>query len=214
MSEGKVSRVPPALQKILKYDAYITNEFLTWANKILDVDAYRVHCKALEISCHGIPWFAFWIAFSWLFNNPNLVQMQVNMLLGLITDIMLVAVAKAYFRRKRPPKNIKDDPLTRNVDIFSFPSGHASRAIFAAYFFTKLWPINFLLVPFLWVWSISVSLSRILMNRHYIMDVLGGTVLGIFNGLLIDFLWVEDSTAKWLFNIVSDEKLDGGEYHV
>lgn len=215
MSELKASRVPPALQQILKYDAYITNEFLTWINKLIVVDTLTTYCKALEISCHGIPWFAFWIAFTWLFDNPTLVQMQVNILLGLFIDIVMVAVAKAYFRRKRPPRNIYNDPIANiSMDVFSFPSGHASRSVFVAYFFTRLWPVHFILIPLFIVWSVAVCLSRLLLNRHYILDILGGALLGILNGLLIDLLWVEDSTARWLLNIVSDDKLDGGEYHV
>lgn len=129
-------------------------------------------------------------------------------------DIILIAVTKAYFRRKRPIAN-KDDALGQmGPDVFSFPSGHASRSIFVLYFFTQLYPLPVLCYGPLIAWATAVCLSRILMNRHYILDVIGGCFLGVFQGLLLEFLWISEDTAKSLMSIVSDEKLDGGEYHV
>ncbi|CAH1968302.1 unnamed protein product [Acanthoscelides obtectus] len=89
MTETK-RRPPEAIQKILKFDSYVTNQFVTLVNKHLPfMKSLTMHYQALEISCHGIPWFAFWIAFTWLFNNSHLVQMQVNMLLGKFNGIYL-----------------------------------------------------------------------------------------------------------------------------
>lgn len=129
-------------------------------------------------------------------------------------DIVLIAIAKAYFRRRRPASN-KDDALGQmGPDVFSFPSGHASRAVFVSFFFTHLYPMNIVFIIFIWTWSASVCISRILMNRHYILDVVGGCVLGFIEGCLMFLLWLQDDTAKWLISFLSDEKLDGGEFHV
>ncbi|KAJ8916788.1 hypothetical protein NQ315_005793 [Exocentrus adspersus] len=214
MAETEKRKVPDTLKTILRYDAEITKRFVIWANNFLTLRTLRTHYKGLEISCHGIPWFAFWIAFTWLFNNPHLVEMQVNILLGLLLDILLVAVAKAYFRRKRPALN-KDDAMGQmGPDVFSFPSGHASRAIFVVYFFTRLYPLHILCFGPLIAWASAVCLSRILMSRHYILDVAGGILLGLFDGVLLELLWISEGTAKSLMSIVSDDKIDGGEYHV
>lgn len=133
---------------------------------------------------------------------------------GLILDIVLIAISKAYFRRRRPIKNTDDALGQMGPDVYSFPSGHASRAVFVVFFFMYLWPISIIFYPPLLAWATSVCLSRILMNRHYILDVVAGCLLGVLEGLLISFFWLEESTAKSLFYIFSDEKLDGGEYHV
>lgn len=170
--------------------------------------------QSIQISCHGIPWFAFWIAFTWLFNNPSLIQMQVNMLMGLLVDIVLIAIAKAYFRRKRPLANTDDALGQIGPDVFSFPSGHASRAVFAVYFFAHLYGAPLLFLPPMLAWVTAVCVSRILMNRHYIMDVVGGIVLGLIEGAFIGLIWVDEATAKSLMSFLSDEKLDGGDYHV
>lgn len=129
-------------------------------------------------------------------------------------DIVFIAVAKAYFRRRRPTQNTDDALGQMGPDVFSFPSGHASRSVFVVYFFMHLWPLPMIFYPPLLAWMTAICLSRILMSRHYILDVLGGCALGLFNGLLMNLLWIEDETARSLMSIVSDEKLDGGEYHV
>nr|CAH7713221.1 unnamed protein product [Callosobruchus chinensis] len=214
MTEAK-RRPPESVQKILKFDSNVTNHFVTLVNKHLPfMNSLKMHYQALEISCHGIPWFAFWIAFTWLFNNAHLVQMQVNMLLGLTTDIIFVAIAKAYFRRKRPITNTNDPLGQMGPDIYSFPSGHASRSVFVAYFFLVLYPFHFVCYPPILAWTTCICLSRILMRRHYILDVIAGICLGLLNGLLVGWLWIGQDTALWMINYISDDKLDGGEFHV
>ena len=47
--------------------------------------------------------------------------------------------------RRRPAQNINDNFLEVSVDKFSFPSGHATRAILLAIFFTYLYPLPLLL---------------------------------------------------------------------
>ncbi|XP_044270372.1 phospholipid phosphatase 6 [Tribolium madens] len=214
MSESGKRQVPPAMKKILNLDAEITKRFVLWANQFLPLRSLRIHYKALEITCHGIPWFAFWIAFTWLFNNPSLIQLQVNMLIGLLIDIILIAVAKAYFRRRRPIANTDDALGQIGPDVFSFPSGHASRAVFVAYFFINLWPLPIFCVPPLLAWVTAICLSRILMNRHYILDVIGGIVFGLIVSWTVSLIWLDKDSANYLMSFLSDDKIDGGDYHV
>lgn len=140
--------------------------------------------------------------------------MQVNMIIGLFLDIILVAVIKAFVRRRRPASNADDALGQMGPDKFSFPSGHASRAVFVAYFFINLYPLPIFFVPPFLAWATSVCASRVLLNRHYILDVLSGVALGLVEGLFLGLLWVDNDNALWIMSCLSDEKLDGGEYHV
>lgn len=124
----------------------------------------------------------------------------------------MVAILKAIIRRRRPATN--DDPLSLGPDKYSFPSGHVSRAVFVVYFFLNLWPIPLICVPFLLAWSFSVCISRILMRRHHILDVLAGIVLGIFESLLIGCMYLEEQTCINLISWITDEKMSGAEYDV
>lgn len=98
--------------------------------------------------------------------------------------------------------------------MFSFPSGHASRAVFVAYFFTNLFTLPLLFIPIVLAWATAVCLSRLLLNRHHILDVLSGVALGLFEGWFLGLILLSDNAANFLLSYLSDEKLDGGEYHV
>ncbi|XP_018324184.1 phospholipid phosphatase 6 [Agrilus planipennis] len=206
--------VPPIIRKILDIDVKLTEKFVLWANQFVPLRSLRTHYKILEISCHGIAWFACWIAFMWVYTSKSLVQMQINMLLGLIIDIVLIAVIKAYTRRRRPPANKNDSFAEMGPDKFSFPSGHASRAAYVAYFFCNLYPLPIIFWLPVLSWATSVSLSRVLLNRHHVLDVIVGVLLGILEGILLGFLWLDQETALWMWNSLTDEKLQGGEFHV
>ena len=127
-------------------------------------------------------------------------------------DIIIIAVLKAYTRRRRPSKN--EDSFDLGPDQFSFPSGHASRALYIASFFLFNWAIHFLFIPSLVAWAFSVCISRILMRRHHILDVIVGIVLGFVESCIIGFIYLDNDTCTNLISWLTDEKLDGGEYHV
>ncbi|XP_049887893.1 polyisoprenoid diphosphate/phosphate phosphohydrolase PLPP6 isoform X2 [Pectinophora gossypiella] len=200
------------LQKILRYDIQITKQFVDGALKTTALRSLRNHAKLLEVSCHGIVWLASWLSFIWLFNNKNLYQLQVNMLIALLLDIVVVAVLKAFVRRRRPVPMNKLSAV--GPDKYSFPSGHASRAMLVAFILIYLDPVSIIFYPPLLAWVTSVAISRVLLERHYILDVLAGLGLGIVEGLFMYLIWFSQSTSASILSSLSDEKLDGGEYHV
>lgn len=204
--------VPSPLRKFLAVDAYLTNVFVNWVHQFLFLKQLKTYYRSLEVSCHGVAWLAVTLMFIWVLSNKNLYQMQVNLLIGLTLDIIVIAVLKAITRRRRPA--INDDPLSIGPDKYSFPSGHASRAAFIVYFFLYLWPITLIWVPPLLAWSFSVCISRLLMRRHHILDVLVGVVLGIFEGVLVGYMYLEQETCISLISWITDEKMAGAEYDV
>lgn len=200
------------LQKLLQYDVQITKKVVDVALKITPLRSLRNHAQFLEVSCHGIVWLAGWLTFIWLFNNKDLYQLQVNMLIALILDIVVCAVIKSIVRRRRPiPMN---KLLEIGPDKFSFPSGHASRAVMVAFILIYVSPVSMFLFPPILAWAYTVSISRVLVERHYILDVVAGAAIGILQGLIISVIWLSQSTSASILSSLSDEKLDGGEYHV
>lgn len=125
---------------------------------------------------------------------------------GLLLDIIFVSSLKAVTRRRRPITS--SDPFAIGPDKYAFPSGHASRAVFVAYFFFYLWPISLMYTPPLLAWSFSVCMSRLLMRRHHILDVLVGVLLGIFEGLLLGYIYLEQDTCVSLISWITEEKID------
>ncbi|XP_063215479.1 polyisoprenoid diphosphate/phosphate phosphohydrolase PLPP6 isoform X2 [Bacillus rossius redtenbacheri] len=206
--------IPVPLQQLLNADAYLTEKFCNLSNNFLPLHSLRVHYKILEITCHGIPWLCLWMVFIWWFDNPRLYQMQVNFFIGLWLDIALVAVIKAVTRRRRPAANRGDMFATMGPDKFSFPSGHASRAAFVAYFLLQLWPVPVWVAMPVLAWATCVCLTRVLLRRHHLLDVGAGIGLGILEGMFVGWLWLSHEVSAWLISWLSDEKLDGGSYHV
>lgn len=131
---------------------------------------------------------------------------------ALILDIIIIASIKAFVRRRRPiPMN---KLLSINPDKYSFPSGHASRSVMIAFTLIYLDPISILFFPPLLAWVSAICLSRVLAERHYILDVVCGAGIGILEGLIMCMIWFSQSTSASILSSLSDEKLDGGEYHV
>ena len=118
-------------------------------------------------------------------------------------DILAVAVLKAATRRRRPATNESDMFMTVGVDKFSFPSGHASRASFVSHFFISNFDMPLLLKVPLMMWSSAVSISRLLLRRHHVLDVLAGFVLGILESWVVYYIWISSGTCSWLVTSLS-----------
>lgn len=205
MSEKRV--VPPVLKGLLRADAALTSAFCHALETFLPPVKSRKYLKLLEISCHGLPWLATWIAFFWILWNPELFEMQVNFLFGLVIDLILVTVVKALARRRRPPGNKPDMFMAYGTDVYSFPSGHVSRAVLITVFFSQLYPTSSFIQLLLYLWVITVAISRILLKRHYILDVVGGAFLGFLEVGLLAVLWMGRPTAVWLVTWISEENV-------
>ncbi|CAO1415054.1 unnamed protein product, partial [Diamesa serratosioi] len=207
--EGDKRIVPQFLQKLLKQDVILTKKFVSFLLNFVQIRSFKTHCKFLEWSCHGVVWLVCLIAFTYMFDNKSLYQMQVNLFMALIIDIFAVAIIKAITRRRRPSAN--DDPFCIGPDVYSFPSGHASRSTLIFFFFTTLFPVSFMFWGPLFAWWFSICISRMLLFRHHILDVLGGVFVGTTEALLMAFIWVGPEKATSLVNWISDDRVSGSD---
>ncbi|XP_033195218.1 polyisoprenoid diphosphate/phosphate phosphohydrolase PLPP6 isoform X1 [Bombus vancouverensis nearcticus] len=212
MEKHPKREIPSMLNKILDRDVQLTRSVVKCVENLPLMRKLRMHYKMLEISCHAVPWITSILAFIWILNNKNLYQMQVNLLMALILDIIVIAILKAYIRRRRPAVN--DDPFSLGPDKYSFPSGHASRSVLIFYFFKYLWPVSDICLLSISIWIFAVILSRLLMRRHYILDISAGIFLGYIEGMLVSILYLESETCSNLIYWITDEKLDGAEYDI
>lgn len=209
---GSKRQLPVPVQKVLEWDVKATKDFVAFLLNFKPIEQFKKHCKFLEWSCHGVVWLVCWLAFVYMIDSTDLYQTQVNMFIGLVLDILFVWLLKAATRRRRPV--VDDNPFSFGPDKYAFPSGHASRAVFVACFFTLLDPLPWIFYPSIVAWCVAVCFSRILIYRHHILDVLAGAALGIFETLLLALFWCNQSTSSWLINFMTDEKLSGPSYDV
>jgi membrane-associated phospholipid phosphatase len=196
MAQQPKREVPSALKKVLEWDIKLSKEVVELVNRRYPIATYRTHLKSLEVSCHGILWLIAAVAGIYA---TNFKEVSVNLLIGLVMDIAIVAVLKALTRRRRPAYDVDDQVATiKIVDKFSFPSGHATRAIMLAVLFSVLSPLPLLAwVPFTG-WALAVAASRVLLGRHHILDVVAGVVLGAAEGVLLGLVWRSEEQAAAL----------------
>jgi len=132
-----------------------------------------------------------------------------HMTVALLADVAAVGTLKVAVRRRRPRHDRADDMRwTPRADRFSFPSGHASRAALvvgtvAAWQLSG--PAGLATVA---LWGTALSVARVLMGRHYVLDVVGGLALGAFEVWALPWLvrlppWALgfltwDAVAFWL----------------
>ncbi|XP_020281559.1 phospholipid phosphatase 6-like isoform X2 [Pseudomyrmex gracilis] len=186
-------------QRILTMDVHATTEVVTWLEKYLPLEQLKIHYQLLEISCHGLPWLI--ITLMLLIFEDEHFELQMNLLIGLLLDIAVIGTLKAIVKRKRPAPI--DDPLAVGPDVYSFPSGHASRSAYLVYFFLRISPIALIYIPPLLAWSFYVCMSRLLLKRHYIFDVYVGVLLGVMEGLFVHYIYLDRKTCTYAIHKVT-----------
>lgn len=104
----------------------------------------------------------------------------VSALIG-VESLVVNQGVKRLFRRTRPTDGGDDRFPVRRPRTSSFPSGHASAAVFAATVLTALDGVAF--APLWFGLAAVVALSRVFVRIHHASDVVGGAVVGALLGL-------------------------------
>ncbi|XP_060106707.1 inactive phospholipid phosphatase 7 [Heteronotia binoei] len=161
----------------------------------------RSMISLIGLTGHGIPWIGGTLVC--LVKSSTLAGQEVlmNLLLALFLDILIVAGLQKLTKRKGPydvsPGLL--DYLT--MDIYAFPAGHASRATMVSKFFLNhlvlAVPLRILLV----LWAFLVGLSRIMVGRHHVTDVLSGFVFGYLQFRLVELIWMSSNTCQMLISM-------------
>uniref|UniRef100_A0A8C4J0K2 Polyisoprenoid diphosphate/phosphate phosphohydrolase PLPP6 n=1 Tax=Dromaius novaehollandiae TaxID=8790 RepID=A0A8C4J0K2_DRONO len=182
-----------------------------WASKRLGVCAAegsawggaRPLMKVVEVSGHGLPWLlgtAYGLCQS---DSAATREVLLNLLFALLLDLVLVAVVKGLVKRRRPTHNKMDMFVTISVDKYSFPSGHATRAAlvcrFVLHHLVLAVPLRVLVV----LWALIVGISRVMLGRHNVTDVLFGLFLGYALYSVVEYCWLSPLSAPALFALWS-----------
>ncbi|EES07505.1 hypothetical protein BDA96_04G312600 [Sorghum bicolor] len=144
----------------------------------------RLLLKALEVAGDGRIWLPVPISLLLLSASPA-NPILAGLVAGLVLDLILVGLVKVVVRRPRPDYNAKDMYVAVAADHWSFPSGHSSRAFLVASFLAAA---GFRPREALFLWATATSASRVLLGRHYVLDVVAGACLGVFEAWLSNLL--------------------------
>ncbi|CAH1785333.1 unnamed protein product [Owenia fusiformis] len=148
---------------LLVWDTELSRNFAVCADSGSKYGYLRPVMKCLEYSGHGVPWIAGTIFAILATHQLKLHVTLINFLAALFVDLFIVGVLKGIVRRPRPTYNKKEDMMTIATDVFSFPSGHAVRAVFVTIFF-----ISYLGLPFYsaMVYLVAKSSSKLFKEKE------------------------------------------------
>jgi len=126
----------------------------------------------------GLPFFLLVIALFYLLGEESTA---LTFSLGLIL-LHLTTITIRLFYFKRRPKRMPYRNIAEKINASSFPSLHTGRAFFTSFVLLSLDLVVGLL--FLMI-AVIVGLSRLYLRKHYLIDVIGGAVMGIVLAILL-----------------------------
>ncbi|MBC7537632.1 MAG: phosphatase PAP2 family protein [Bacteriovorax sp.] len=143
--------------------------------------------KLFTYSARGYAWIVYAIVLNVLsINEIQFIERPLSILKAMLCTFMTWVIGrliKKKFHRKRPFQAIPNFPALVHSPIDdSFPSLHAASTtafLIALLFLHHPW------APWVGLWAVIVIFSRLYLGVHYLSDLLGGIILGLFCGFLI-----------------------------
>ncbi len=178
------------IKELLKADLHISQKLR------LPPEAKLARGFAIFFAHSGDSWFWLGALFLiWLIKHNQWHAISAFLAISILILAVIVLVIKFSVRRQRPDGEW--GAIYRNTDPHSFPSGHAARAVMLA---GLCWALG--IQPLAWIltlWVPLVSLARVMMGVHYLVDVIAGWLLGL---LMIPVMLALQPTLSLLFPII------------
>ncbi|XP_041804864.1 phospholipid phosphatase 6-like [Chelmon rostratus] len=178
------------LRFLLAIDLWLSKRLGVCACEESPWGSIRPLVRLVEFSGHVIPWLIGTVYTLLRGESAAEQEVMLNLALALLLDLLLVRVVKTLVRRRRPAQNRSDIFSTFFVERYSFPSGHATRAAMCARFLLAQLVDTASMRVLVVGWAALVSLSRLLLARHYVTDVGFGLAMGYCHYSLVERLWV------------------------
>jgi membrane-associated phospholipid phosphatase len=125
----------------------------------------------------GIALSGFAVVFSYLVGYKLL---SLQFLTEIVLALLVVVIIRSVYFRPRPDKTTYKSWIGR-LDASSFPSMHAMRVFGLATILSINFPKPEIIILSTLI-ALSVSVSRLIMKRHHISDVIVGGILGVLIG--------------------------------
>ncbi len=133
----------------------------------------------------GFLWAAVMVLLPWIDGRQGTGRTAQLMALGVV-NVTLYLWLKPRIARPRPCVACEGvRARTRALDTFSFPSGHTLHAVAFTVVLSHHYP---LLSVLLWLFSLLVAASRVVLGLHYPSDVLFAAVLALLTAHLALYL--------------------------
>ncbi|KAM9821163.1 inactive phospholipid phosphatase 7-like [Neosynchiropus ocellatus] len=189
-----------AINSLLAIDICLSKRMGVCASTTSSWGGCRSIVNLLALTGHGITWIIGTIVCLTRSNTLAGQEVLVNLLLALLVDVMTVAGVQRLVKRKGPWEMSPGFLDCVAMDMYSFPAAHASRAAMVSKFLLShlvlAVPLRILLV----LWAFLVGLSRVLLGRHHLTDMVCGFALGLFHFSLMETVWLSSNTCQALIS--------------
>ena len=139
----------------------------------------------LAHSGDGVLWVAIGLA-SLAVASPHGRMVVLEIAAATVLTAAIVTVLKLVIRRQRPsPEGSRWSALPK-YDRYAFPSGHSARAACVSLGVATAMPF---LWPVLLLWTVSLSVARVAIGAHHVIDVIAGALVGMGGVMLTHRLW-------------------------
>ncbi len=120
-------------------------------------------------------------------------------LVAQLLTALVVQTMKKLFSRERPYKVLKGlNTFDINMRDYSFPSGHTAASFSLALVISVNY--TYLVIP-MFIYAITIGISRIYLGVHYPSDVLAGMVIALIMST-IGNVWVSPMAIDTLQNLI------------
>ncbi|KAM4719263.1 inactive phospholipid phosphatase 7-like [Anableps anableps] len=190
-----------AMNSLLAIDICLSKRMGVCASTSSSWGGCRSMVALLALTGHGITWIIGTIVCLTRSNTLAGQEVLVNLLLALILDVMTVAGVQRLVKRRGPWEMTPGFLDCVAMDVYSFPAAHASRAAMVSKFLLShlvlAVPLRILLV----LWAFLVGMSRVLLGKHHLTDMVCGFALGMFHFSLMETVWLSSNTCQTLISI-------------
>ncbi len=146
---------------------------------------------------HYLPYLLGVILLIFLFwpknNSKNKIMVFIAIASAIISRFVVKTIILFFYNRPRPyitlPSAHKLISISASENLQSFPSGHA---IFFFALSTVVYNFNKKLGIFFFICSILICIARVFVGVHWPSDILGGAVLGVMVGFIINWLYIKN----------------------
>ncbi|XP_062414785.1 inactive phospholipid phosphatase 7 [Pungitius pungitius] len=190
-----------AMSSLLAIDICLSKRMGVCAHTSSSWGGCRSMVSMLALTGHGITWIIGTIVCLARSNTLAGQEVLVNLLLALVVDVLTVAGIQRLVKRRGPWEMTPGFLDCIAMDIYSFPAAHASRAAMVSKFLLShlvlAVPLRILLV----LWALLVGMSRVLLGKHHLTDMVCGFALGFLHFSLMETAWLSSSTCQNLISI-------------
>ena len=95
-------------------------------------------------------------------------------------QLLMVEVLKILFKKPRPASHNHNNLFGKRITSGSFPSGHTSNIFTLAFLISNFYQLSIFLTVVVFTVAGIIAFSRILLGRHFTVDVVAGALCGLF----------------------------------